>query len=170
MPSVATRPGIDSEFLIEDMVQGKPVKLHCRYYQLFCRWHKRTYGVLAWRRRTSVSTNESCSARRARRSRSRCSEYQDMKEQEKRDLINKEGRDPTKAILDAHKTGDDKDKKEPPKDPEGRSQGSEEDGTAEMIGGGCRRKANTRGVSANARSLSSVEYRPRDNKELDSRN
>jgi len=43
-------------------------------------------------------------------------EYQDMKEQEKRDLINKEGRDPTKAILDAHKTGDDKDKKEPPKD------------------------------------------------------
>src|SRR5207245_6734944 len=41
IPYTGKRPGIDSEFLVED---GK-YKLHCRYYQLCSHWHKRPSGA-----------------------------------------------------------------------------------------------------------------------------
>ena len=114
MPGSGTGGKGGGETKIED---GK-YKLHCRYYQLFCRWHKRTYGVLCMAPQDKWSEAEetfkkTCASFKVLDA----PEYEELREKEKREAIMKEGRDPKEAMRKAHQFGaDDKDKKDAPKD------------------------------------------------------
>lgn len=88
-----TRPGIDSEFLIEGAH-----KVRVRYYQLFCRWHKRTYGVLCIAPDEQFSTlsdtfRKTCNSFRVLDA----PEFHDLADKERREAIRKEGRNPDEA-------------------------------------------------------------------------
>ena len=89
------RPGMESDFQVDD---GKR-RLHIRYYQLFCRWHKRTYGVLCIAPEDEFASREevfrkTCASFKVLDA----PEFKDLKEDERRRQILLEGRDPDKAL------------------------------------------------------------------------
>lgn len=89
------RPGLDSEFTA---VEGA-LNMHGRYYQLFCRWHKRTYGVLClapqarWED-VKADFAATCSSFRVLDA----PEFENLREEEIREKLKAEGRDPDKAL------------------------------------------------------------------------
>jgi hypothetical protein len=93
-----TRPGIDTQLLI---IEGS-FRFRARYYQLFCRWHKRTYGVLCLAPEDKYSALEetfrrTCSSFRVLDA----PEFADLAEAERQAEIKKEGRDPMDAYRKA---------------------------------------------------------------------